>query len=148
MFVYELITYVFPLCFWEEITHFLNNFYNFSLKVKKWHHVKGIYMRFVSTHSTHTLMHTYTHAHIHSCTHTLMHSYTHADIHSSTHTLKHTYTQAHIHSCTHTLMHAYTQAHTHSCTHTLIHILTSVALLTSSDSIFSMTSSHIAHKMD
>lgn len=60
--------------------------------------------------STHTYMHTLTHAYTQTCSHTHRHTLT-------------TYTCTHIHTHTYTYMHAYTQSHVYTYMHTCIHIM-------------------------
>ena len=70
---------------------------------------------------THAHMHTYTHTLIHACTHAHMHTCTHAHMHTCAHAHMHTCTHAHIHTCTHAHMHTRTHAHIHTCTHAHMH---------------------------
>ena len=65
--------------------------------------------------NTPTYMHTYIHAHLHTCTPTYMHTYIHAHLHTQhIPTYIHTH-NTHLHTCTHT---------THTSSHTYIHART------------------------
>ena len=80
---------------------------------------------------THTCMHSYTYALIHThsyiyalihiCTHTHTHSYIYALIHIRTHTYTHSYIYALIHIHTHTYTHSYIYTPIHIRTHTYMH---------------------------